>query len=120
MDQGQAWIRFKAMVAADTAPVLDAAELELLLEMHRVADANGIAPGATDWIPGWDLKLAALEGWRWKAAKATASFDFQADGATYNRSQTLEMCEKMIAQYRRRVVSSLPLTERQPEVTEEA
>lgn len=120
MDQGQAWLRLKAMVSADTAPVLDAAELELLLEMHRTADAHGVAPGGAGWAPGWDLNRAALEGWRWKAAKAAGSFDFQADGANYNRSQVLAQCEKMILQYQRRIVASPPFTERQIEPSGDA
>ena len=119
MDQGQAWTRLKMMVAAESAPVLDATEIELLLEMHRVADANGVAPGGEGWVPGWDLNRAALEGWRWKEAKAAGRFDFQADGASYSRSQVLAMCEKMILQYQRRITASpLLTTERPIEVAE--
>lgn len=117
MDQEQAWARLKMMTAAESAPVLAPDEIELLLEMHRVADANGVAPGVDGWIPGWDLNRAAVEGWRWKAAKVAGSFDFQADGASYNRSQMLAMCEKMILQYQRRVIGAIPSTTERPEVT---
>jgi hypothetical protein len=119
MDTEQAWTRLKAMTAADSAPVLSPDEIELLLTMHRLADAAGVAPGAEGWVPTWDLNRAALEGWRWKAGKAAGSFDFQADGASYNRSQILEHCERMIAQYRRRANSSPPLFTERTEVTDE-
>lgn len=116
MDQEQAWKRLKMMTAADSAPVLAPDEIELLLEMHRVANANGVAPGAAGWVPTWDLNRAALEGWRWKAAKAAWQYDFNADGANHSRSQVLEHCEKMIVQYQRRCVGSPPLATERNEV----
>lgn len=107
-------MRLKMLTAADSAPVLEADEIELLLQMHRLADANGVAPGGVGWLPGWDLNRAALEGWRWKAAKVAGAFDFSADGASYNRSQILAMCERMIAQYQRRIIGSPPLLTEHP------
>lgn len=113
MDHEQAWKRLKMLTAADSAPVLEADEIETLLAMHRRADVDGRAPDAVGWLPTYDLTRAALAGWRLKMGKATANFDFQADGASYNRSQVLAMCERMILQYQRRLTSAAPLfTER--------
>ena len=97
--------RLGAMTAAATAPTLSDGELNTLLDMHQVADSAGVAPGATDYVPSYDFNRAAAEGWRWKMAQLTGKFDFTADGATYNRSQMVDMCEKMIRQYQRRIVS---------------
>lgn len=96
--------RLGSMTAAATAPTLSDGELNTLLDMHQVADSAGVAPGATDYVPTYDFNRAAAEGWRWKAARVAGQFDFNADGATYNRSQKLDMCEKMIRQYQRRIV----------------
>ena len=96
--------RLGSMTAAATAPTLSDGELNTLLDMHQVADSAGFAPGATDYVPTYDFNRAAAEGWRWKAARVAGQFDFNADGATYNRSQKLDMCEKMIRQYQRRIV----------------
>jgi len=106
MERLAAWARLKAMVAADVAPVLTVDELEALLDLCRLADANGVAPGGTGWVETYDLNRAAAEGWRWKAGKLTGAYDFQAEGATFNRSQMREMCEKQAAQYARRIVTS--------------
>jgi hypothetical protein len=109
MDTATARARLRAMVAADAAPVLSADEIDSLLSIGSLADSAGNAPSSTDWTPTYDLNRAATEGWRWKAGKVAGSFDFQADGAQYNRSQMLDMCHKMAAQYQRRVVGSVPV-----------
>ncbi len=98
--------RLRSMTAADTAPVLSDAQLTELLALSRLADSAGEAPLSALWLPSYDLNRGAAEGWRWKAAAVTGAYDFTADGATYNRSQMREACEKQAAQYARRVVTS--------------
>ncbi len=87
----------------------------MLLDSSRVVDATGLAPTAAGYKLTWDLNRAAAEGWRWKAGKVAGAFDFNADGASFNRSQVLTQCEKMVVQYQRRIGGSLPLTETKAE-----
>lgn len=105
MDALAAWARLKAMTDADSAPVLSADDLSALLSLAALADTAGNAPSVSGWTPTYDLHRAAAEGWRWKAARLVGAYDFTADGATYQRSQMLAHCERMIAQYARKVVS---------------
>lgn len=65
--------------------------------------------GESPWLGTYDLNAAAAEGWRWKAAVAAGSFDFAADGQSFNRSQIAESCREMAAMYRNRVAGSVPL-----------
>ncbi len=109
MNYAQALARLEAMTAAQSAPTLSTDELAMLLESSRVVDATGLAPTAAGYTSTWDLNRAAVEGWRWKAGKVAGSFDFNADGASFNRSQVLAHCEKMIAQYQRRIAGSVPV-----------
>jgi len=109
MNKAQAWATLKAMCAADTAPVLSDAELELLLGSVLIVDSAGLGPSDSDYTPTWDLNRAAAEAWRWKAGKVSGAFDFQADGASYSRSQMLDMCNRMAAQYQRRICGSVPV-----------
>lgn len=109
MTEEQALARLQRMVAYDSDPVLTAEEVEDLLALSAVADADGLAPTDTGWTPTWDLHRGAAEGWRWKAAKAASRFQFSADGASFNRQQVIEHCERMSAQYRRRIVSNVML-----------
>ncbi len=109
MTEEQALVRLGRMTAASEDPALDAEELADLLALSAVADGEGLAPSDDTWTPTWDLNRGAAEGWRWKAAKAASRFDFQADGASYNRSQVVAHCERMAAQYRRKIVSNVIL-----------
>lgn len=65
----------------------------------------GLAP----WSPTWDLNAAAAEGWRWKAAKVSARYDFDGDGQRFSRSQLLKHCLAMAGEYARKVVQSVPV-----------
>ncbi len=52
--------------------------------------------GAYAWTPTWNLRAAAAEGWRWKAAKVAAQYDVAAGGGTrFTRSQQYKQCIEM-------------------------
>ena len=52
--------------------------------------------GSYQWTPTWNLRAAAAEGWRWKAAKVVAQYDVAAGGGTsFNRSQQYKHCIEM-------------------------
>ena len=109
MEAASALARLRAMTASSTDPVLTEEELDLLLEGCRLEDSAGVAPGGTDWVGTYDLNRAAAEGWRWKAGKAASRFGFTADGAQFNRQQTVEACERMAKTYAGKVISSVPV-----------
>ena len=104
--EARALLRLRMMTDAATAPALSEDELAELLAVSRLADSAGTAPLAATWIPSYDLNRGAAEGWRWKAAKVTTAYDFTADGATFNRSQMREACEKQASIYARRIITS--------------
>lgn len=109
MTETEALARLEHMLAYDSDPALTADDVEALLALSAVTDSNGLAPSDPSWTPTWDLNRGAAEGWRWKAAKAASRFDFQADGASYNRSKVMEQCERMAEQYRRRITNNILL-----------
>ncbi|RLG78461.1 MAG: hypothetical protein DRO14_00560 [Thermoprotei archaeon] len=109
MTEAEALVRLSRMTASSNDPELTAEELDDLLSMCKVMDADGRAPDDEDWEPTWDLNRGAAEGWRWKAAKAASRFDFTADGASFDRSQITEHCERMARQYSRRITSNVEL-----------
>jgi hypothetical protein len=61
----------------------------------------------TAWVPTWDLNAAAAEGWRRKAAKAAAKFDFTTGDQQFSRSQVYAQCMSMAADYARRAIGTL-------------
>ena len=99
MDRATALVKLAYMVAASSRPVLDATALGILVDDSVAQDAAGLWPGDTGWAPTYDLNVAALEGWRWKAGQVAGDFTFSADDASYDKGATLANIERMIAQY---------------------
>lgn len=60
----------KLMTAWQSSPQLSEAELEALLAKFSLMDAAGRPPTASGWTPTYNLRAAAREAWRWKAARA--------------------------------------------------
>jgi hypothetical protein len=56
----------------------------------------------TGWIPTYDLYAAAADCWQEKAAAVVAQYDFSADGASYQRSQTHAAMMAQVRFYRSR------------------
>jgi len=109
MSENEARTRLQTMTASSKEPTLTEAELGLLVASAKRADRDGLPPSDAAWTPTWDLNAAAAEGWRWKAAKAAADFDFSEDGQSFKRSQMVAACERMADLYGRRVIGTLPI-----------
>ncbi len=110
MNEAEALARLKRMTDADSEPALTVDDVADCLAMSKLVDENGLAPSDAAWTPTWDLNRGAAEGWRRKAGKLAMRFDFSADGQQFQRSQAVAHCERMAEQYRRRIVSSVPVT----------
>jgi len=63
-------------------------------------DTAGSANSA--WVATYDLAAAAADCWEEKAAAVSGAFDFTADGATFNKSQTVEQYERQARKWRSR------------------
>ena len=109
MNEAEAQARLKRMTDATSDPVLTTDDLADCLAMSKLVDANGLAPSDPSWTPTWDLNRGAAEGWRRKAGKLAMQFDFDADGQSFRRSQAVAHCERMAEQYRRKIISSVPV-----------
>lgn len=122
MDHTQALARLTSMTQADTHPQLTSDELDELLALAAIADADGREPGHGSWTPTYSpvlLRDSAAEGWRLKAGKvADAPEQVTADDATVRRGRGLyEHCMAMAAAYGQRSAASLTtitLTKRPP------
>lgn len=107
MDRPTAQALLEKMVAADAAPVLDALEVEQLLDRAQRVDPSGLAPSDANWTPTWDLNAAAAEGWRWKAGKVAGAYSFGDAGASFNRSDMVKACMAMAKTYGSRGVGTI-------------
>jgi hypothetical protein len=92
--------RLRRMVAEPTDasgytdPVLSAA-----LERYPLIDADGLDSTDADWTAVYDVNAAAAEVWQEKSASVAAAYDFDADGASFKRSQQHAQAAKMARYY---------------------
>lgn len=87
------------MVGASSRPTFTVAQVERLLDAHRVTDPDGRRVSDPGYTATWDLNAAAAEGWRRKAAFVAGDFTFSADDARYDKGAVLANCEAMVALY---------------------
>jgi hypothetical protein len=115
MDEARARSLLENMIAWDQIPALTTDQVDSLMILSQRSDTYGFSPGDDDYDPTWDLNAGAAEGWRWKAAAVSGSFDFVTDSQRFDRSQMAAMCLRMSQEYRRRMLvsavvgSSLPI-----------
>lgn len=112
MTEAEALARLTVMTAAESDPVLDSDELEMLLADHRVADATGLGPADAAYTDTWDLRAAAAEGWRWKAAKVASRYTFSSDVHSHQRDQLQKHCLAMVKEYSASSAGSIELAPR--------
>lgn len=64
------------------------------------------------WIPTYDLRAAACEGWSWKAGKVASDFDVKAGSITAFRNQVAKTCMENAKKYCRGSLTSVETTTR--------
>ena len=89
----------KLMTAWQSSPQLSEAELEALLAKFSLMDAAGRPPTASGWTPTYNLRAAAREAWRWKAARAAELISTDLDGDRMSANQIFEHCQAMIRSF---------------------
>jgi hypothetical protein len=113
--------RLKRMTAWANEPTLSQEEIDELLVMFSKADADGYVPSDGDWTPTYNLRAAAAEGWRFKAAKASELISSDLDGDRMSANQLFEHCQRMIKTYAASasVQITTPNTGKYPSVADE-
>lgn len=84
---------------ASARPALTDPELDAILAAYALRDTDGRAPVDDGWSPTYAMNAAAAEGWRQKAARVAADFNFSADGASFSKGEVLARCLEMEAHY---------------------
>lgn len=108
MDEATARARLERLVDAGVEPILDSIDVDMLLDLCRLADSEGLAPTDPDWTPTWDLNRGAAAGWTLKASRAARTgFDVDADGTSMSLSQRVEQFERLAKEYRRKIITSI-------------
>ncbi len=99
MPDSTAKIRLKAMTAWTVEPVLSESEIDALLTLYSITDADGLTPTDEEWTPTYNLRAAAREGWSWKMGRCTDLVSTDLDGDRMSSNQAFEHCKAMVAKY---------------------
>lgn len=82
--------RLRRMVAEPDTTTYSDVLLEDAIKRYPVADPEDVYPDESGWFPTYDLAQAAAEIWSEKATNVAANFDFNSDGAAFQKSQQYE------------------------------
>lgn len=80
MTSAEARVLLENMTAWDDVPALTTPEVDSLLAL------------AGSELLGWNLDLAAAEGWRWKAGKVAGKYTFSIDSQQSNQREIYLNC----------------------------
>ncbi len=107
--------QMRRMVAEPAATTYSDDLLEDIIELYPTIDELGTLPyywvqgtGAptqtanANWIPTYNLNMAAAQIWDEKAAAISNQYDFKADGGDYSRSQAFKHASEQAKYYRSR------------------
>ena len=89
--------KLKQLTAWDIEPTLTEDELDELLAVAAVKDADGLTPEEAEWTPTYDLNTAAARGWLIKAGRAAATVDTPEAGMV--TSKVFDNCRAMARIY---------------------
>ncbi|MBA3587305.1 MAG: hypothetical protein H0W41_06685 [Chloroflexi bacterium] len=107
MDIETARIRLESMTAWDQEPTLTIDEVYALVEIAARMDPYALTPLDDGWTGTYNFNAAAAEGWRWKAGKVAAEFDFATDQQSFYRTGKYKACMAMAEHYQKRVSGSI-------------
>ncbi len=88
------------MVAWDQEPLLSEPEIDVLLDMFAIADSDGLIKTDNGWVPSYNFRAAAKEGWTWKAGRCADQVSTDLDGDRMSANQLFDHCQVMINRYK--------------------
>lgn len=92
-------IDLRTLTAADGVPKLTDDEIDRLLAKYAIADSDGLTPDDEDWVPTYNMRAAAREGWKLKMAKAAELTSTDLDGDRMSANQIFQHCREMLRQF---------------------
>lgn len=100
--------KLKQLTAWDIEPTLTEADMNELLAIAALKDADGLPPVDEEWTPTYDLNTAAAKAWLIKAGRAAAMVDAPEAGMV--TSKVFDNCRAMARIYASRRTASVSFT----------
>lgn len=99
MTYAEARARVMTLVDSETDPVLASADIDVLLDMAKEVDINGVRPGETGWENTYNVHYAVAQGWLLKAGRLANRYLFMTGGKMFSRQQYYDHCMKLYRTY---------------------
>lgn len=99
MTEAEARARLTLFACANDQPALASEELDILLQMARVLDKNGLRPTDTGWEPSFNVNYAVSQAWLLKASRLADRYLFMSGGKMLSRNQFYDHCMRQAKVY---------------------
>jgi hypothetical protein len=108
--EAEARARITLFLNPGTEPVITSAEVDILVDIARKVDVNGVMPGDAAWVETYNVNLAVAQGWLVKAGRLADRYLFMDAGTMYSRQQYYDHCMKQYQKFSMRAgIQGLPL-----------
>lgn len=110
MTEAEARARIELFLSPEVEPVIYAAELDVLLDIARRVDRNGVRPSDDGWTETYDVNYAVAQGWLVKSTRLAPRYLFMDAGKMYSRNQFYEHCLELHKKFLMRCgIQAVPL-----------
>lgn len=95
MNEASTRARLSTFADVNSEPVLGEADIQVILDMSRRLDINGVRPDTTGWLETFDPNYAVAQAWLIKASRLANRYLFMAGGKMFSRNQFYEHCMEL-------------------------
>lgn len=99
MTEAEARARLVMFAAPNDEPTLASEELDILLQMARTSDRNGLWPTDTGWEGSWNINYAISQAWLLKSTRLADRYLFMSGGKMLSRNQFYEHCMQLARKF---------------------
>lgn len=99
MNEASTRARLSVFADLQTEPVLGEADIQVVLDMSRRLDINGVRPDTQGWSETYDANYAIAQCWLIKASRLANRYLFMSGGKMFSRNQFYEHCMDLHRKY---------------------
>lgn len=110
MTEAEARARIELYLDVNSDPIIYAGEVDVLVDISRRVDKNGLWPSDADWVGTYDVNYAVAQGWLVKAGRLAPRYLFMDAGKMFSRNQYYDHCLQLHRKFLMRSgVQAVPL-----------
>lgn len=95
MNEASTRARLSTFADVNSEPVLGEADIQVILDMSKRLDINGVEPQTSGWEETFDANYAVAQAWLIKASRLANRYLFMSGGKMFSRNQFYEHCMEL-------------------------